>query len=228
MKTTKQSEGLKGHQIKAWLMAGRRVLCPNVASRAINAVTPAAGAVNQGVAVPQTAPAARYSPGVADIVKMVDAKVDAEVIKTYVKNSPTAYNPSANEIIALKDRGVGPEILTAMLQRGAEVRVQSMQAAQAAASAALPQTYPSPVAPSAPAPDYGYATQPDYANYGYSYPAYVGCYGYPAYGCGYSWPYFNCGFGGYGCGYPYNCGWPGLGFFLGGGGFYWGGGRGRW
>src|ERR1017187_4271887 len=91
MKTTKQSEGLKGHQIKAWLMAGTLVLCAPVASRAINAVTPATGAVDQGVAAPQTAPAARCSPGVADIVKMVDAKVDAEVIKTYIKNSPTAY-----------------------------------------------------------------------------------------------------------------------------------------
>src|ERR1039458_8096993 len=159
MKTTKQSEGLKGHQIKAWLMAGTLVLCAPVASRAINAVTPATGAVDQGVAAPQTAPAARCSPGVADIVKMVDAKVDAEVIKTYIKNSPTAYNPSANEIIALKDRGVGPEILTAMLQRGAEMRVQSMQAAQAAASAAAPQTYPNGVTPYAPAPDYGYRSE---------------------------------------------------------------------
>jgi len=227
MKTTKLSAGGKGHQTKAWLMAGTLVLCAPVASRAINAATPATGAVNQSVAAPPTAPAARYSPGVTDIIKMVDAKVDAEVIKTYIKNSPTAYYPSANEIIALKDRGVGPEILTAMLQRGAEVRVQSMQAAQAAASVAVPQTYPSPVAPSAPAPDYGYATQPDYANYGYSYPAYVGGYGYPAYSCGYSWPYFNSGFGGYGCGYPYNCGWPGLGFYWGGRGFYGGGYYGR-
>ena len=28
---------------------------------------------------------------------MVEAKVDPEVIKTYIKNSPTAYNPSATE-----------------------------------------------------------------------------------------------------------------------------------
>ena len=227
MKTTNVGEAGKGHQFKAWLMLGALVLCTPVPSRAINAVAPAPGAGGQGVATSQTAPVVRFSPGVADVVRMVDAKVDAEVIKSYIKNSPTAYNPSATEIIALKDRGVGPEILTAMLRRGAEVRVQSMQAAQAAASVAAPQTYPSAVAPSAPAPDYGYAPQPVYANYGYSYPAYVGDYGYPAYGCGYSWPYFNCGFGGYGYGYPYNCGWPGLGFSWGGRGFYGGGHYGR-
>ena len=227
MKTTKQSEGGKGHQIKAWLMAGTLVLCAPVASRAINAVTPATGAVNQSVAAPPTAPAARHSPGVTDIMKMVDAKVDAQVIKTYIKNSPTAYYPSANEIIALKDRGVGPEILTAMLQRGAEVRVQSMQAAQAAASASAPQTYPNGVTPYAPAPDYGYTTQPAYPNYADSYPAYADTYAYPAYSYGYSSPYFNCGFGGYGCGYPYYCGWPGFGFYGGGRGFYGGGNYGR-
>src|ERR1035441_7843874 len=208
-------------------MAGALVLCAPVASRAINAVTPAAGAVNQGVAVPQTAPAARYSPGIADIVKMVDAKVDAEVIKTYVKNSPTAYNPSANEIIALKDRGVGPEILTAMLQRGAEMRVQSMQTAQAAVNPVASQTYPSGVMPYAPAPAYDYSAQPAYPNYAYSYPAYADTYAYPAYSSGYSWPYFNCGYGGYGYGYPYYCGWPGSGFYWGGRGFHGGGFYGR-
>jgi len=96
MKMPKRSEAVEGHQIKAWLMAGAMVLCAPVASRAINSVAPAPGAPPA-----QAAPTARFSPGVADIVKMVDAKVDPEVIKTYIKNSPTAYNPSATEIIAL-------------------------------------------------------------------------------------------------------------------------------
>src|ERR1017187_10845532 len=190
MKMAKQSEYVKGHQIKAWLMAGAGLLCAPDASRAINSVAPDTGAVNQGAAA---ALAARFSPGVADIVKLVEAKVDPEVIKTYVTSSRTAYNPSATEIIALKDRGVGPEILTAMLQRGAEVRAQSMQAAQAAASASAPQTYPSGVNPNAAVPGYDYGTQPAYPNYAYSYPAnsYVypsDAYAYPAYGYGYSWP----------------------------------------
>ena len=181
-------------------------------------------AVSQGAAAAPTAPAARYSPGIADIVKMVDAKVDAEVIKTYIKNSPTAYNPSATEIIALKDHGVGPEILTAMLQRGAEVRAQSMQAAQAAPSAVAPQAYPGAANPYAPAPGYDYSAQPVYPNYAYSYPAYS--YAYPSvrrtvsgYGCGYAWPYFwpslsfafGCyPYGGY-CGYRYPFGYGGRG-----------------
>src|ERR1017187_9552530 len=194
MKMAKQSEYVKGHQIKAWLMAGAGLLCAPDAPRAIKSVAPDTGAVNQGAAA---ALAARFSPGVADIVKLVEAKVDPEVIKTYVTSSRTAYNPSATEIIALKDRGVAPEILTAMLQRGAEVRAQSMRAAQAAPNAAVPQISPGAVNPYAPAPGYDYSAQPvypNYPNYTYSYPAYSYdypsyAYGYPVYGFGYSWPF---------------------------------------
>src|SRR5439155_22270959 len=44
------------------------------------------------------APAA-HSAGVSEILKLVDAKVDAEVIKAYIHNSPVPYNPNAAEII---------------------------------------------------------------------------------------------------------------------------------
>ena len=154
MKTVNQSEAMKSRLTAAWIVAGALVLGAPVTSRAINAAAPTAGAVNQDAPAAQNAPVARFSPGVADIVKMVDAKVDPEVIKTYIQHSPTAYNPSATEIIALKDHGVGPEILTAMLQHGAEVRAQAMRAASAAANAPAPQAASGAVNPYAPAYDY--------------------------------------------------------------------------
>ena len=180
---------MKSHLMNFWLVAGAVVLCAPVPSRAINAVAPATEGVPQEAPGAPTAAPARYSAGVADIVKLADAKVDAEVIKTFIRNSPIAYNPSATEIIALKDRGVGPEILTAMLQRGAEVRAQSMRAAQGAQ-----RPSPGAVNPYAPAQGYDSSTQPVYPNYAYSYPAYAYDYplyvgAYPAYGYGYSWPY---------------------------------------
>ena len=119
MKTARQNEAAKWGLIAA----GTLVVWLPAASRAINTVAPSTPAASQDAPAVQNAAAARFSAGVGDILKMVDAKVDAEVIKAYVKNSPTAYNPSATEIIALKDRGVGPEILTALLQRGAEEMV---------------------------------------------------------------------------------------------------------
>ena len=221
MRMAKRSVSARSPLIRVWLVAGAVVLCAPVAARAINAVTPATGVVNQ------RATAAQFSPGVADVVKLLDAKVDTEVIKTYVKNSPTAYNPSATEIISLKDRGVAPEILTALLQHGAEVRAQSMQAAQAAPGVAAPPAYPNGTAPYAPAPPYDYTTQPVYPNYGYSYPADSSA--YPGYNYGYndygsSWPLFWPSF--YFGGYPYH-GYSGRGYghYHGGGGYSGHGGR---
>ena len=48
---------------------------------------------------------------------LLDAKVDPAVIKEYIKSSPTAYSPSASEIIVLKQRGVPDDILSALLER---------------------------------------------------------------------------------------------------------------
>jgi hypothetical protein len=228
--------------IRIWLIVGAVVLCAPVASRAINAEPPATG-VNPGAVAAPTAPSARFSPGVAEVVKLVDAKVDPTVIQIYVQNSPTAYNPSATEIIALRDRGVGPELLTAMLQHGAEVRARSMRAAQAVPSAVAPPTYPSAANPYAPVPGYDYSAQPAYSDYSYSYPA--SSYAYPSYGyggygygCGwpYYWPSLSFGFGCYSrggyCGYryPYGGGGYGRGYYGGHGysgshGYYGGGGN---
>ena len=68
-----------------------------------------------------------FSAGVAEILKMVDAKVDIEIIKTFIRNSPVPYNLSSSEIIILKDRGVPNEVLAIILQRGGELRAQSAQ-----------------------------------------------------------------------------------------------------
>ena len=238
MNTARRSEAAKWGLIAAGVLA---VWAPVVAE-GIDTVAPPAPAVSQVAQVLQNPPAARFSAGSVDILKMVDAKVDPEVIKTFINNSPTAYNPSATEIIALKDHGVGSEILTAMLQHGAEVRAQAMRAAQAAGNPAVPQAGQGAVNPYAPA--YDYSAQPAYPAYPYTYPAnsYVSpSYGYDypvssygGYDCGYSWPWFwpsfyfgGCSYGGY-CGYPWSCGYRypygyrgyGYGYNHGGRGYY--------
>ena len=159
-------------------------------ARAVTAETPTTEAPPAAptASMPETPPAPRFSPGVHEILKMLDAKVDTDVVKVYIKNSAVPYNPTASEIIALKKRGVPDEILTAMLQRGAEVRamaVQSMPAGQAPVAA--PYNPPNdPYAYGA----YDYGT-PYYAGYpyDYSYPYnYWYGYGYPWWG--FSSPFF--------------------------------------
>jgi hypothetical protein len=146
--------------------------------------------------VPETAPAPRFSPGIHDIVKMVDAKVDMDVVKVYIRNSPVPYSPNAEEIIALKKRGVPDEILTALLQRGAEVRTQAVQAVQSMPPAQTPVAapYTPPYDPYAYGGyDYG---SPYYAGYPYDYAYpynYWYSYGYPWWG--FSPFFFIDGFG---------------------------------
>jgi hypothetical protein len=141
----------------------------------------------------------RFSPGVQDVLKMLDAKVDPGVIREFIKNSSIAFNPSASEIIALKHRNVPDDLITALMQRGAEVRAQIPQMAQSAQGIA-----PGYANTAAPGTDYA-ATAPnaypyDYTDYGYGYPYY----GYPYYGY-YGYPY-SYWYGWYG--YPFGIYWP--------------------
>ncbi len=162
------------------------------------------------VAQPQQA----FSPGVADVVKMLDAKVDPEVVKAYINSSPIAYSPGAEEIIALKQRGVPDDLITAMLERGAEVR------GPPAGYAPAPSSQPQVTAPLNPPYASTASVIPDYA-YDYGYPGYPsatywdGYYGYPWYaGWGYPWYgnwwwynyWYPCSFSFY---VPFYCGWYG-------------------
>lgn len=129
---------------------------------------------------------APLSAGINDVLKLAQSGVDESVIVTFVKNSQTAYRPSADEILKLKDAGVSERVITAMLQRGTELRQQSAQRAVASANQ-TPQT--APTVPQQPAPTYSapvYAPAPTvvYAN---PYPVYT----YPAYSYSYAYNWGN-------------------------------------
>jgi hypothetical protein len=123
-----------------------------------------------------TRPAGTYSAGITEIIKLLDAKVDAQVIFAYIQNSPIPYNPEATELVALKEHGASTEMMVALLHHGDELRLQMVRA-QGAAN--LP-----PVAPS-------YDLPPQAANppYPSDYPA-VADAPYPAtcYSYGTGWP----------------------------------------
>jgi hypothetical protein len=75
----------------------------------------------------QTAPSA----GVADVLKMLDAGVSKDVIKTYIETSSASFAASPSDLIALKNRGVTDDITMAILKHGSS-------AAPAAAPAPAP------------------------------------------------------------------------------------------
>jgi hypothetical protein len=133
-------------------------------------------------------PNAPVSNGVAEVLKMLNAGVSKDVLKTFIETSPVAYNLSSADLIALKQRGVPDEITMALLKRGAETRAQAAQAANPAGVQAAPgagnRNIPVVVHPGYLDPD-GY----DYFHYYYLHPRaladaqqrlgiYPGAYGY--------------------------------------------------
>ncbi len=123
-----------------------------------------------------TRPAGAYSAGIADIIKMLDAKVDAQVIMAYIQNSPIPYDPDAAELIALKEHSAPTELLVALLHHGDELRLQLAQAQSAA--------NPPPAAPA-----YDYAPEAAYPPYSSDYPdASYAPYPTTYYSYGYAWP----------------------------------------
>ena len=102
--------------------------------------TPVVGNSTDSTKPAVVADKAAPSPGVADILKMLDAGVSKDVIKVYIENSATAYNLSSADIIALKERGVTDEITLALMKHGSENKGQVSTAA--AASRATPEPAP--------------------------------------------------------------------------------------
>ena len=66
--------------------------------------------------------AATYSRGVEEILKLVDAGVSKEIMKAFIESASIAFEVSAADIVALKQRGVSDEVTAALLKRNAEVK----------------------------------------------------------------------------------------------------------
>jgi hypothetical protein len=129
-------------------------------------------------------PAAQFSPGVTAALRLLDAGVNKDIVKSYIQNSSLGFELSAEDIIALNERGVAPDLIVAMVTRSGEQR-----------PAALPQTIMPPMGPmpmpewTGPGPEYypyppempaTYAPEPAYGGSPYSYWYYSYPY-YPGY-----------------------------------------------
>lgn len=62
------------------------------------------------------------SPGIAEILKMAEAGIAADVMKSFVEGSSVKYSITANDVIVMKERGVADEVTAAVLQRVNEER----------------------------------------------------------------------------------------------------------
>ena len=153
---------------------------------ATGSAPPAASPVNPGTPVPPLIlsghpadqPAGTRSAGVAEILKMLDAKVNAQVILAYIQISTVLCNPNATELIALRDHGATTEMLTALLHHDDELRL-SLAQAQSTDTAPPPPAPAYDETPVAPVP--AYPSDDSEA----SYPPYPTTY----YACACWWPW---------------------------------------
>ena len=111
-------------------VGGTSAIAQNAAEVRTNDSLSAFGAAakpDQAKRGPNATSKVEHSAGVDEVLKMMQAGVSPDVIRTYVENSPIVYTLSANDIIALKQHAVPDDITTAMLKRGARLMQQLSQ-----------------------------------------------------------------------------------------------------
>jgi len=186
---------------------------PNFAAAAAGPVATAPSAsMDQRAPPPNMAmtPVPALASGVGEVVKLFKAGLSADLIVSYVNNSPMSFYLSAENVIYLQQQGVPDRVVQAMIQRDGELRRQSALAYQQAPAAGgpfptspqvqIPAEAPPPTYYAYPDTTYGSASAPVYPDYYYPdyYPDYYDWFGYYPY---YSyWPpvYFGYGPGGFG------------------------------
>src|SRR5262245_45541775 len=74
-----------------------------------------------------------------EVVRLVRSAVGDDVVLAFIGQSHSSYNLSGADITALKDAGVSPQVLTAMLIHDSALRSQEPSASPVTATAVVPQ-----------------------------------------------------------------------------------------
>ena len=67
------------------------------------------------------------SPGLAEIIRLYQSKVEESVILSFIEASNNPYKPTADEIIYMNDLGMSSKIIVALIQKGDKVREEEAQ-----------------------------------------------------------------------------------------------------
>lgn len=94
------------------------------------------------------------SPSSAELVRLAQAGTSQEVLLAYVQDDTEAFNLNADQILYLRDIGVSPDVITAMLNRDSALRNQppAYTYDQQAYPPTMPPPGPQPTPEPAPAP----------------------------------------------------------------------------
>ena len=103
----------------AWACAAEVPIFTNV---------PPAAPVPAGTNVLPTTVGATLSASASEVLRLAESSIDEAVILAYIEASQTQFDLSAEEIIYLKDLGVAPTVVAAMLRQDAVLEQQASQA----------------------------------------------------------------------------------------------------
>ncbi len=74
---------------------------------------------------PGTAPAPQVSPAAAEVVKLASSGVGDDVVVAYIRNSQSAFDLNADQLLYLKDVGLSQQVITAMLDHDNALKGQA-------------------------------------------------------------------------------------------------------
>jgi hypothetical protein len=188
-------------------VASAAFVCTPVFSAEAPQPVPDNNSVGLTIPAPQPSKSVWMSREAADVLKLVHANVNDEVVMAYIQNSRIGFSLTADEIVQLHNEGVSDKMINAMLshrKQAPQVIVASQQPAQEAPQQQVIQqpTQPPPMVVAQPQstyvqsqPVYVPATSYVYSEPYYSYdPYYWNSWWYPSVA-------FNFGFRGYGHSY---------------------------
>jgi hypothetical protein len=131
-----------------------------------------------------------FQAAVTDVLRLLDAGVSLDVIRAHIKNSTTPYDLSAEDLVALSERGVPSDLIVAMLTRNGELQSR-MASNRPAADPGATRVVRATVIANAPVQPISqsavYAPEPGYwgppYRYAYAYPVgYYADWSYPTFG----------------------------------------------
>jgi hypothetical protein len=116
----------------------------------LTAPKPANAATETNLAATATLPG--LPSGVTEVMKLYKGGISADIMVSYINNSPLLFYLSADNIIALQQQGVPAPVLTAMIQRYGQLQRHPTMPVGEPAQAQAPAR--------APAPQYSYSGYP--------------------------------------------------------------------
>ena len=152
----------------------KMVLVMGVAGLALAGQAQDFSGANPSQLAPASAPVAQLPDGVAQVVRLAQAKVADDTIIAYVKSSVSSYDLDANQILYIRQQGVSDVVIATMLSQPKPAVAINPPPAPAL-QPAVSSPSPAPVAVATVAPTVTYVQTvpaPVYYYQPYYYPAY--------------------------------------------------------